>query len=194
MLETACRQLKLWHDAGHTELTMSVNVASRQFREPFFAQGVARIFADSRVLPGAIELEITESLLLENNEETRRTLDTIKVLGASLAIDDFGTGYSSLSYLKRFPLDRVKIDQSFVRDLGTDPDDLAIVRAIIALSRSLKLDVIAEGVETKEQLALLRSEGCDDYQGFLFARPMDADSVTRLLESNMTHSEKFSVA
>ena len=194
VLETACRQLKRWHDAGHTELTISVNVASRQFREPFFAQGVARIFADSGVLPAAIELEITESLLLENNEETRRTLDTIKVLGASLAIDDFGTGYSSLSYLKRFPLDRVKIDQSFVRDLGTDPDDLAIVRAIIALSRSLKLDVIAEGVETKDQLALLRSEGCDDYQGFLFARPMDADSVTRLLESKVALSERFSVA
>ncbi|MDP1682955.1 MAG: EAL domain-containing protein, partial [Burkholderiales bacterium] len=172
----------------------SVNVASRQFREPHFARGVARIFADTRVLPTAIELEITESLLLENNEETRRTLDLIKVLGATLAIDDFGTGYSSLSYLKRFPLDRVKIDQSFVRDLGTDPDDLAIVRAIVALSRSLKLEVIAEGVETKEQLALLRSEGCDEYQGYLFARPMDADSVSRLLENSVALVKRFSAA
>ena len=194
VLESACRQLKRWHDAGHAELTMSVNVASRQFREPHFAQGVARIFADTRVLPTAIELEITESLLLENNEETRRTLDLIKVLGATLAIDDFGTGYSSLSYLKRFPLDRVKIDQSFVRDLGTDPDDLAIVRAIVALSRSLKLEVIAEGVETKEQLALLRSEGCDEYQGFLFARPMDADSVSRLLENSDVLVKRLSAA
>ena len=194
VLETACRQLKRWHDTGYAELTMSVNVASRQFREPLFGQGVARIFAATRVLPSAIELEITESLLLENNEETRRTLDQIKVLGATLAIDDFGTGYSSLSYLKRFPLDRVKIDQSFVRDLGTDPDDLAIVRAIVALSRSLKLDVIAEGVETEEQLALLRSEGCDEYQGYLFARPMDADSVLRLLENNGPLSKKLSAA
>ena len=194
VLETACRQLKRWHEAGHTTLTMSVNVASRQFREPLFGQDVGRIFAATRVLPSAIELEITESLLLENNEETRRTLDQIKVLGATLAIDDFGTGYSSLSYLKRFPLDRVKIDQSFVRDLGSDPDDLAIVRAIVALSRSLKLDVIAEGVETEEQLALLRSEGCDEYQGYLFARPMDADSVSRLLESNDALSTRFSVA
>jgi len=182
VLETACAQLKRWHDAGHGELTLSVNVASRQFRDLMFPDTVSQAIASSGILSQALELEITESILLEHSDETLRTLNDLKKIGVTLAIDDFGTGYSSLSYLKRFPIDRVKIDQSFVRDLASDNDDLAIVRAIIALARAMRLAVIAEGVETGEQLALLRHEDCHEYQGYLFAHPMDANSLSGKLQ------------
>ncbi|HWR75971.1 MAG TPA: EAL domain-containing protein [Thiobacillus sp.] len=188
VLETACTQLKRWRDAGHVELTLSVNVASRQFRDPMFPDTVSKAIASSGIPPQALELEITESILLEHCDETLRTLNDLKRLGVTLAIDDFGTGYSSLSYLKRFPIDRVKIDQSFVRDLATDNDDLAIVRAIIALARALRLSVIAEGVETAEQLALLRHEDCHEYQGYFFAHPMDADSIDGRLQPSRAAS------
>ena len=181
VLETACAQLKCWHDAGHAELTMSVNVASRQFHDPMFRDTVGQAIASSGIPPQALELEITESILLEHSDDNLRMLDDLKKIGVALAIDDFGTGYSSLSYLKRFPIDRVKIDQSFVRDLANDNDDLAIVRAIIALARAMRLEVIAEGVETEEQLALLRREDCLQYQGYFFGRPMDADSINERL-------------
>jgi len=188
VLETACAQLKRWRDAGHVELTLSVNVASRQFRDPEFPDTVSEAITSSGIPPQALELEITESILLEHSDETLRTLNDLKRLGVTLAIDDFGTGYSSLSYLKRFPIDRVKIDQSFVRDLATDNDDLAIVRAIIALARALRLSVIAEGVETAEQLALLRHEDCHEYQGYFFAHPMDADSIDGRLQPSRAAS------
>ena len=177
VLETACAQLKQWHDAGHPALTMSVNVATRQFRDVAFLEIVTRAIQDSGIPPQSLELEITESTLLENCDETLNTLNALKQLGVTLAIDDFGTGYSSLSYLKRFPIDRLKIDRSFVRDLASDSDDRAIVRAIIALAQAMRLSVIAEGVETQDQLALLQSEECHEYQGYLFARPMDAESI-----------------
>ena len=183
VLETACAQLRLWRDAGHGELTLSVNVASRQFRDPSFRDTVSHVIASSGIPPQALELEITESILLEHSDETLRTLNDLKVIGVALSIDDFGTGYSSLSYLKRFPIDRLKIDQSFVRDLADDNNDLAIVRAIIALARALRLAVIAEGVEKVEQLELLRCEDCHQYQGYFFAHPMDADAVTAKLKS-----------
>jgi len=186
VLENACRQLKVWHDAGYADLTMAVNVASRQFRDRLFGQTVRHAITASGIAPQRLELEITEGVLLENSEEILRTLEDFKAAEVMLAIDDFGTGYSSLSYLKRFPIDRVKIDQTFVRDLGVDSDDLAIVKAIIALARTLKLRVIAEGVETEEQLDLLRSEGCDEYQGYLFARPMEAEAFSRLLQASNT--------
>ena len=186
VLETACAQLKRWHDAGMVELTLSVNVASRQFRDPMFPATVSEAIAASGIPPQALELEITESILLEHSDSTLHTLKDLKNLGVTLAIDDFGTGYSSLSYLKRFPIDRVKIDQSFVRDLASDNDDLAIVRAIIALARAMRLSVIAEGVETEEQLALLLREDCPDYQGYFFAHPMDAESVFSLLQPSQS--------
>jgi len=182
VLETACAQLKRWHDAGHGELSMSVNIASRQIRDPRFRETVSQVIASSGIPPQALELEITESVLLEHSNETLRTLNELKRLGITLAIDDFGTGYSSLSYLKRFPIDRLKIDQSFVRDLADDNNDLAIVRAIIALARAMRLSVIAEGVEKQEQLELLRCEDCHQYQGYFFAHPMDADGVSALLK------------
>ncbi|MFP5410573.1 MAG: EAL domain-containing protein [Gammaproteobacteria bacterium] len=182
VLETACAQLAAWHAAGHAGLTLSVNVASRQIRDPLFREAVRQALASSGIPPGTLELEITESVLLEHTEDTLRTLRELKTLGVALAIDDFGTGYSSLGYLKRFPIDRLKIDQSFVRDLAHDANDRAIVRAIVALARALRLAVIAEGVETAEQLELLRCEDCHHYQGYLFAYPMDADAVSGRLK------------
>ena len=181
VLQTACAQLRRWRDAGHTDLVLSVNVAPRQLRDPRFQNVVAQAVAAAGIPPAALELEITEGLLLENCAGTRAMLDAIKALGASLAIDDFGTGYSSLSYLRRFPIDRVKIDQSFVRELAVDGDALAIVRAIVALARAMRLDVIAEGVETAAQLARLTDEGCHAYQGYLFAPPLDADAFAAWL-------------
>ncbi len=181
VLEASCVQLKRWHDAGRRDMIVSVNVASRQFRDPQFPDMVRQAIEAADIPPLALELEITESILLEHSETTLQILDELKTIGVTLAIDDFGTGYSSLSYLKRFPIDRLKIDQSFVRDIVTDSEDLAIVRAIIAMSQALFLDVIAEGVENVEQLALLLREGCKDSQGYLFARPMDADSFMRWL-------------
>ncbi|MBT9569242.1 MAG: EAL domain-containing protein [Thiobacillus sp.] len=177
VLETACVQLRQWHDAGHTTLKMSVNVATRQFRDALFVDSVRNAVNAAGIPADSLELEITESILLENTADTLHTLNALKTLGVSLAIDDFGTGYSSLSYLKRFPIDRVKIDRSFVRDLASDSNDLAIVRAIIALAQAMHLSVIAEGVETEEQLTLLQNEACHNYQGYFFARPMDAESV-----------------
>jgi EAL domain-containing protein (putative c-di-GMP-specific phosphodiesterase class I) len=183
VLETACRQLKKWHDAGHGHMIISVNVASRQFRDPQFPDMVRQAIAGAGVPPQALELEITEGILLEHSEGTLQTLDELKAIGVTLAIDDFGTGYSSLAYLKRFPIDRLKIDQSFVRDIATDSEDLAIVRAIVAMAQALYLDVIAEGVETREQLVLLQREGCKDCQGYYFSRPLDADSFLQWLRS-----------
>ncbi|HEX7971714.1 MAG TPA: EAL domain-containing protein [Thiobacillus sp.] len=190
VLETACAQLRRWHDAGHGELTVSVNVASRQFRDPAFTDTVGQAIASSGIPPRTLELEITESILLEHSDDTLRTLNDLKKTGVTLAIDDFGTGYSSLSYLKRFPIDRVKIDQSFVRDLADDSDDLAIVRAIVALARAMRLAVIAEGVETEAQLTLLRREDCHQYQGYFFARPMDAGSIDGCLQTETLESRR----
>jgi len=182
VMRQACQQLKAWHDAGHTELCMSVNVASRQFKDIRCGETIRHCIETSGILANKLELEITESVLMENSHMIMRMLNDLKALGITLAIDDFGTGYSSLSYLKRFPIDRVKIDQSFIRDLSVDTDDAAIVKAIIAMARSLRLDVVAEGVENDEQLELLRNEGCHSYQGYLFARPMAAEAITLLLD------------
>jgi diguanylate cyclase (GGDEF)-like protein/PAS domain S-box-containing protein len=184
VLNNACRQLKAWHAQGFPHLTIAVNVASRQFRDIKFGQTVRRTIEANNIPPHTLELEITESVLMDNSVQILGMLKDLKESGVSLAIDDFGTGYSSLSYLKRFPIDRVKIDQTFVRDLSIDTDDLAIVKAVIAMAKTLRLRVIAEGVETNEQLALLRSEGCHEYQGYLFAKPVDEDSFSKILNSH----------
>ena len=133
--------------------------------------------------PQALELEVTESLVMDNPEHAVTLLNRLKDRGIHLAMDDFGTGYSSLAYLKHFPIDVLKIDQSFVRDIGTDADDMAISRAIIAMAKNLSLTVIAEGVETVEQLDFLRQNGCDAYQGFHFNRPVPAEAMTALLQA-----------
>jgi diguanylate cyclase (GGDEF)-like protein/PAS domain S-box-containing protein len=172
VLEEACRQAQAWHQAGWPELGMSVNLSGLQFRRAGLIETVAGALERSGLPPHLLELELTESILLQDVENTLDTVRQLKALGVRLSIDDFGTGYSSLSYLKRFAVDRLKIDRSFVHDVNTDPDSAAIVRAVIQLARSLRLGIIAEGVETEAQLAFLRDEGCEDVQGYLLSRPL----------------------
>jgi EAL domain-containing protein (putative c-di-GMP-specific phosphodiesterase class I) len=153
-------------------LTLAVNVSACQFNQPGFAAGVVAVLAASGADPRLLKLELTEGSLLDNSEAMTATMRALKRVGVGFSLDDFGTGYSSLSYLKRLPLDQLKIDQTFVRDLLTDPSDMAIVRTIVALGHSLDMHVIAEGVETEAQRACLASAGCHAYQGYLFGRPL----------------------
>jgi diguanylate cyclase (GGDEF)-like protein/PAS domain S-box-containing protein len=183
VLQTACLQQAQWRSAGLPLVPIAVNVSPRQLHDQSMAARVREIVTDCNADPGMLELELTESSLMRNPEEVVRMLSEIRALGVRIAIDDFGTGYSSLSYLKRFPLDCLKIDQSFVRDITTDEDDGAIVRTIISIARQMNLQVVAEGVETAEQLAFLKALDCDEAQGYLFARPMPAGEIgERLLE------------
>ncbi|MDA8092410.1 MAG: EAL domain-containing protein [Betaproteobacteria bacterium] len=172
VIETACNQLRAW---ARNDLTrnriIAINVSARQFRHPDFVDQVHAALAYSGADPRRLKLELTESMVVENVEEAIHRMQEIKALGVTFALDDFGTGYSSLSHFKRLPVDQVKIDQSFVRDVSSDPNDAAIVRAIIAMSQTLGVEVIAEGVETGEQLTFLRNSGCGHYQGYLFGRP-----------------------
>ena len=181
VLRTACMQTKIWEDSGLASLRIAVNISAHQFQKPNLVQTVAQILAETGLDPKHLELELTESAVMKNPESAIATLRELKSMGLQISIDDFGTGYSSLSYLKRFPLDILKIDQSFMRDATKDPNDAAIVRAIITLAHSLNLVVIAEGVETEEQLRFLRHLGCDEMQGFLFSRPVPADDFKKLL-------------
>ncbi len=172
ILHTACQQLVRWAGAQETaHLTIAVNVSARQFRQPDFAAQVLHTLRETGANPRRLKLELTESLLLGDIEDTIARMVQLRREGVGFALDDFGTGYSSLGYLKRLPLDQVKIDRGFVRDVLTDPNDAAIVRTILALAQSLDLDVVAEGVETAGQLGFLRLHGCEQFQGFLFGRP-----------------------
>jgi EAL domain-containing protein (putative c-di-GMP-specific phosphodiesterase class I) len=154
-----------------------VNLSVRQFAQKNLVATVGRILQEAELDPQHLGLEITESLLMENPVEAIRVLTALSDMGVQISIDDFGTGYSSLSYLKRFPIDKIKIDRSFVRDIATDPEDAAIVSAIIAMAHSLDCRVVAEGVETEDQLRFLRERGCDEYQGYYFSRPLPADEL-----------------
>jgi diguanylate cyclase (GGDEF)-like protein len=173
VLETACMQLTGWSKRPATrDLRLSVNVSARQFRQPDFVNRVERALDDSGADPSRLRLELTESLLLDNIDGCIAKMQSLKSIGVGFALDDFGTGYSSLSYLKRLPLDELKIDRSFIRDLATDPSDAVIVQTIIGMAKNLDLTVIAEGVETAEQLAFLDRHGCSGYQGWYFGRPV----------------------
>ncbi len=185
VLRTACAQLKAWHDAGHTSLRMAMNISGSQFRRQQLLPVLQQILAGTGLDPRALELEITESIVMRGADETINTLKEIRAMGPRIAIDDFGTGYSSLGYLKQFPIDVLKIDQSFVRGLATDPADAAITGAIITVARGLNLSVIAEGVETEEQRRLLQAGGCRLMQGFLFGRPVPAGEWGRWLEAGL---------
>ena len=180
VLRRACEQSCEWQRAGLPAVPVSVNLSARQFTENI-AETVGRILTQTGLAPQLLELELTESASMEDPQRTFEILRKLKDMGVQLAIDDFGTGYSNLNYLKRFPVDKLKLDQSFVKDITTDPDDLSIARAVIAMAHGLRLTVIAEGVETAEQLALLAENGCDEIQGYYFSRPVDADACARML-------------
>jgi|GEM_PF-309969 len=182
ILRTACLQARAWEEAG-VPMRVAVNLSARQFQQDNLAEMIADILRETALAPAMLEVELTESMLMKDTASAKATLDKLHAMGVQISIDDFGTGYSSLSYLKRLPIQLLKIDQSFVRDIHTDPDDRAIVTAVIALAHSLKLRVVAEGVETEEQLRFLRSHRCDIMQGYLFSRPLPGDAVTDLLRS-----------
>ncbi len=181
VLHHACLQQQHWCKTGQPLLRISVNLSSRQFRQEDLTKTVMRAVEETNVDPTLLELELTESMLMQDAENAAKTLHQLKDRGIQLAIDDFGTGYSSLNYLKRFPIDKLKIDQSFVRDIPTNKDDMTITRAIVALARSLNLKVIAEGVETKAQEVFLRSLKCDEVQGYLIGRPMPEEEFLKMI-------------
>jgi diguanylate cyclase (GGDEF)-like protein/PAS domain S-box-containing protein len=183
-LAETCRQIGAWQAAGLAPRPVAVNLSARQFQEDGLQAMVKRTLEESRVDPSFIQFEITESLLMRDAERATRTLRELRDSGFKLSVDDFGTGYSSLAYLKRFPLDTLKIDRAFVRDVDSDPDDAAIALAIIGMAHSMKLKVVAEGVETEAQLKFLRDNGCDEMQGFYFARPLPGADATQALAAD----------
>ena len=183
VLHEACRQTKAWHEEGLEPFSISVNLSAAQFRKPGLVSRVAAIVTETGLDPRHLDLELTEGLLMDSTDANILTLRDLAALGVSISIDDFGTGYSSLCYLKRFPISFLKIDQSFVRDVTTSPDDAAIVSATIALAHSLRMRAIAEGVEHRQQLEFLRGQGCDQAQGFLYSRPSAADEVGQWVRS-----------
>ena len=183
VLDEACRQNKAWQAAGLPPITVCVNVSPRQFRERAFAGVVAEALSKSGLEPKYLELELTESLIMQDADQARAMMGEMQRLGVHLAIDDFGTGYSSLSALKKFPVTRLKIDRSFVKELPDDENDKAVTTAVISLARKLNMRVIAEGVETAEQIAFLRDNGCDEMQGFHFSKPVEAGEIEALLSS-----------
>lgn len=190
VLREACRQNKAWQDEGLPKLKVAVNLSVRQLRDNAFVPLVMQILAETGLAPHYLELELTESTLMGNSSDTVCKLLRLKEFGISISVDDFGTGYSSLSYLKHLPIDTIKVDRSFVRDIVNDPDDAAIVEAIIAMAHSLKVNVIAEGVETVEQLEFLRQHNCRQAQGYFFARPLDTQQFKAFLTENLVEDAK----
>jgi len=181
VFETACAQSRRWRESGHANLRMAVNLSPRQFRQSDLVASVSKALERTGVAAEALELEVTESVAMDNPARSAEILRSLKALGISLAIDDFGTGHSSLGYLNRFPLDFLKVDQSFVRGIPDDADSAVIVRTVIALARNLRLETIAEGVETEAQLRFLQKEGCEEAQGYLFSRPQPAADLATVL-------------
>lgn len=182
VLRSACIQARAWQTAELSPLRMAVNLSARQFKPDYLVEMVAQILKDTGLNATYLELEVTESLMMENPQQSIVVLQQLHDLGITLALDDFGTGYSSLSYLRRFPIDILKIDQSFVRDVTSNSDAAAITQSIIALGKSLKLNITAEGVETQEQFEYLRAQGCDEIQGYYFSRPVPAVDLADLLK------------
>ncbi len=193
-IDAACRQNAAWQAAGMPTIPVAVNLAATHLRERRLPALVARAIQQHQLDPRSLEIEVTESILLADPELSIEIATRLDEMGVRLSIDDFGTGYSSLSYLKRLPINALKIDRSFVRDLGTDPDDEAIVTAIVAMAHGLKLKVVAEGVETESQLAFLRGRGCDEYQGFLKSRPLEAEQFAKLLLAHRAAGRAVPVA
>jgi EAL domain-containing protein (putative c-di-GMP-specific phosphodiesterase class I) len=183
VLESACAQLKQWDtDAATRQLQLAVNISARQFRQNDLVEQIAELIRRYAINASLLKLELTESLVLVDVEDTIQKMYALKKLGVQFSMDDFGTGYSSLSYLKRLPLDQIKIDQSFVRDIVTDKSDAIIIKTIIDMSKNFGLDVIAEGVETEEQLDILQLNGCLAYQGYYFGRPVPVSEFEQQLK------------
>ncbi|MDP3282120.1 MAG: EAL domain-containing protein, partial [Nitrosomonas sp.] len=181
VLKTVCAQIKDWHEQGYIVPKVAINLSARQFRDKELINNISRILSETGVEAKYIALEITESMLIDNIERVVETLNCLNAMGIQISIDDFGTGYSSLSYLKRFPIHTLKIDRSFVRDIVTDKNDRTIVATIIAMAHSLEMDVIAEGIETEEQLNLLMAQKCNHYQGYYFSKPVPVSEIERTL-------------
>jgi diguanylate cyclase (GGDEF)-like protein/PAS domain S-box-containing protein len=191
VLREACKQARAWVDAGVPMASMAVNISAMEFRDENFLEGVFAILQDAGLDPRSLELELTESVLMKHAESSTSILKTLRARGVQLAVDDFGTGYSSLSYLRRFPIDALKIDQSFIRQLTTTPDDTAIVTAIISMGKSLHLRVVAEGVETHEEVAFLQAHQCDEAQGYFFSRPVPPEQFVKLLQTGIHEAAAF---
>jgi len=190
-LENALGQLKAWTDKipESSVLNLAVNVSPSQFRQEEFVLQIERILGETGADPNLLTLELTEGVLVENLVETIRKMEALKRLGVRFSIDDFGTGYSSLAYLKRLPMDEIKIDRSFVRDITTDPSDANLVEIIITMAERLGLAVVAEGVETEEQLDFLRDKGCRLFQGYYFSRPQTLEDFTELISKSITNTK-----
>jgi len=188
VLREACRQARAWLDAGLQPTPVAVNISAVEFRAKDFLESVRATLEDTCLEPRYLELELTESVLMQDAESTTSVLQALKAMGVQLAVDDFGTGYSSLSYLRQFPIDALKVDQSFVHDITSDPEDATIVSAVIGMGKSLKQRVIAEGVETREQLAFLQSQGCDEGQGYYFSQPVVTEEFARLLGNGISET------
>lgn len=193
VMRHACREAKKWHDMGHM-IRIAINVSGEQFQQSDIVTYTAQILNETGINPNFVELEVTESAFMEDIQKTVQTLKDLHALGVEIAIDDFGTGYSSLSYLRQFPIDRLKIDQSFIRNALNNPDDAAIARTIIGLGRSLNLHIIAEGVETKEHEAFLISEGCEEVQGYRYSRPLPDFQIIEFMNRYTGHLDYFDQA
>jgi EAL domain-containing protein (putative c-di-GMP-specific phosphodiesterase class I) len=181
VIATACRQLRAWQQQGCAPISVAVNIAGSHFRQPSLLSVVGDALRDAGLDSGQLEIELTESMLMDNVEATIAVLRDLKAMGVRLAIDDFGTGYSSLAYLKRFPLDTLKIDRSFIKDTPGDTGDAALTTAIIGMAHSLNLSVVAEGVELQVQFDFLKDRGCDVIQGFLISRPMPPENMLEFI-------------
>jgi diguanylate cyclase (GGDEF)-like protein/PAS domain S-box-containing protein len=182
VLREGCRQAKAWQNSGLPPMQIAINVSAVELRTKNFVEGVRSVLKDTGLEPRFLELELTETFLMQDTKSTAVVLEALKDMGVQLALDDFGTGYSSLSYMRRFPIDTLKIDQSFVRNLATDADDASIVSAVINMGRSMHMRVVAEGIETREQLAMLREQKCPEGQGFYFSHPVIAEGIAPLLK------------
>jgi diguanylate cyclase len=191
VLREACRQCKQWQREQLAPLRIAVNVSATQFRRGNLLAAIRSALEQADLDPSFLELELTESAVMTNPEESTAILEELSRMGVMVSVDDFGTGYSSMSYLRRFPIDKLKIDRGFVKDLMTRADDASIVQAIISLAHSLRLKVVAEGVETLEQLASLKSMGCDQYQGFHFSPPLPAADLGALMRRRREEQNAF---
>jgi diguanylate cyclase (GGDEF)-like protein len=187
VIREACRQARVWQDAGVPSLRVSVNLSASQFRESGLVDSIRRALADARLEARYLEVELTESAVMSDPEQSVAILEQLSAMGVLVSVDDFGTGYSSMSYLRRFPIDKLKIDRVFIDEIASRPEDASIVRAIVSLAHSLNLKVVAEGVETPAQLDFLKAAGCDEYQGYHFSRPLPAADFERLIRASRAH-------